>query len=72
MVYHCKQIDISIKNKSEYNRLKSKGHKLLDESNITRYIIKDSNINDIDEIVRKKINIYKKLRDIWSVVYSNV
>ena len=53
MIYHCKQFDISIQDKSKYNRLKSKGHKKLDESNITRYIIQDSYIKIIDEIMRK-------------------
>ena len=60
MTYFCELCDISIMDKSKYNHLKSTGHKILDEPIVTRYFIKDRNINDIDEIMRKNIIICNK------------
>ena len=60
MTYYCKLCDKSMMNKSKYNHSKSIGHKILHESFIPRYIIQDRNINYIDEIMRKYINIYNK------------
>ena len=59
MTYYCILFDESITDKSKYNNLKSIGHKVLDESNIRRYIFQNPNINDFQELMRKynKINI---------------
>ena len=64
MTYFCKLFDLSIMEKSKHKHLKSIGHKILDDSIITRYNIQDPNIDDTDEIMRKFVNIYKK---IWAI-----
>ena len=60
MTYYCQLCDMSIKEKSKLNHLKSVGHKILDKSIIKRCNIENPNIHDIDEIMKRYINIYKK------------
>ena len=47
-------------NKSINSHLKSITHKTLDESIIGRYFFLKPNFDDVDEIIRKYINIYNK------------
>ena len=51
---------MSKKDKSKFNHLKSVGHKILDKSFIKRCNIENPNTHDIDEIMKRYINIYKK------------
>ena len=69
---YCKLCDKSIKDKSKCNLLKSITHKLLDESIIRRCIIRNPNLNQVDEIMKNYINTYYKIvDDIGLIVYSN-
>ena len=56
-----------MKEKSKYNQLKSIGHKILDESLITRYFFQDLNVNDIEEIMRKDVSISNKKNERYLV-----
>ena len=47
-------------NKSKYNHLKSTTHKTLDESIIREYIIPYPIFEEIDEIMKRYINIYNR------------
>ena len=47
-------------NKSKNNRLNSITHKTLDESNIRRYIIRNPIFDQIDELMKRYINIHNK------------
>ena len=67
MLYHCKLCDKSIINKSKYSHSKSITHKTLDESIIRRYIILDHIFDQIDEIMKRYINIFNKKYEKHSV-----
>ena len=67
MTYYCKLLDKSIMNKSKYNHLKSVNHKTLDELNISRYIIFNPIINEIDEIMKRYFMTYYKKYQPYSV-----
>ena len=54
--------------KSKYKHLKSVIHKIIDKSVTRRYFIQNPNSNEIDEILRKYINIYNKKHQRDSVI----
>ena len=56
--YYCELCDKSKKYKNKHS--KSKTHKILDEAIIGMYIIFNPNISEIDEILKKYINISNK------------
>ena len=70
MTYYCNVCEKTKLNKSKYNLLKSVNLKILDESNIGRYVNPNTNISEFDEIKTRYDNIYKKnMRDFLLVMY---
>ena len=53
--------------KSKDKHLKSVNHKIIDKCITRRYFIQNPNSIDIDEIMRKSINIYFKKHQQYSV-----
>ena len=67
MTYYGKLCDKSITIESKYNHLKSVTQKMLSESSMRRCIIQNPIPKDIDEIMRKYINVDIKKNERSSV-----
>ena len=70
MTHYCKLCNKTVINKSKYNLLKSVTNTKINESIMRRYIILNPIFDQIDERMKRYINIYnKKVKHIRLVAY---
>ena len=60
MTYYCKLCDKKTDLKSKHEHFKSKNHKYLEEIFIMRYFVENPDITQINELLKKFVNIYIK------------
>ena len=60
MTYYCNLCYKTINLKSKHKHFKSKIHKFLEDFIILRYIAENPDINQLNEIMKKYVNIYNK------------
>ena len=70
MSYYCKLCDETIKHSSKYKHNKTKRHINLKNAFICRYIIPNPDLVDVDETIRKYVDIYKrKYKEFFCVLF---
>ena len=71
MTYYLKICDKSICGKPNYKHPKSLKHTTLNDSIIKRYITSNANFDEVDETLRKYVNIHNKEYDHFDLHWLN-
>ena len=58
MTDHCKLCDKTKESGSKFKHFQSKTHNLFENSPIRRYVMVNSNFDEVDDIMRKYVNIH--------------
>ena len=66
--YYCNICYKSIKLKNKKKQLNTKSHKFLSESIINKYCIRNPELIEVEQILRKHVNYYNKRFEVYGII----